>query len=247
VRAVNLANNHILDCGETGLQDTRAHLSGAGIAFAGAGTSAEAALRPALITLGRLKIGLLGFTDNLPAWAAGPRTAGTNFLALADTELQDSRLKRGIAELRVVGAQLIVLSLHWGPNLRSWPSARFRAFARRAIALGIDVVHGHSAHLVQGIERCGRGLVLYDTGDFLNDYWVFPGVRIDRSFSFFLDLDEARPQRLRLVPVKLTPGRVSLARGSEFEAICRTMQRRSLILGTKLRANPQGLELSLQA
>ncbi len=64
--------------------------------------------------------------------------------------------------------------------MRTWPPARFKAFARRAVELGADVFHGHSTHLFRGVEAHAGGVILYSVGDFLDDYRVFPGVRIDR-------------------------------------------------------------------
>jgi poly-gamma-glutamate synthesis protein (capsule biosynthesis protein) len=49
------------------------------------------------------------------------------------------------------------------------PPERFRAFARWLIDRGFDVVHGHSAHVFQGVEAYDGGLILYDTGDFVDD------------------------------------------------------------------------------
>src|SRR5262249_29313679 len=112
-------------------------------------------------------------------------------------------------------------------NLRPWPSSRFRRFARAVSDLGIDVFHGHSAHLLQGVEVSGGRVILYDTGDFLDDYWVFPGIRTDRSCVFLADFVGGKFHRLRVVPVILRPGQVRLARGKEACGIATRMLRRS--------------------
>src|SRR5579871_6644674 len=66
VRAVSLANNHTLDRRALGLWDTLQHLDTAGIRHAGAGRNLEEALRPAILDLGKLRIGLISITDTLP-------------------------------------------------------------------------------------------------------------------------------------------------------------------------------------
>ena len=74
------------------------------------------------------------------------------------------------------GAEIIVLSVHWGPNYRWWPPHRYRRFAREAVNLGVDIVHGHSAHVLQAVEFHGNGLILYDTGDYMEDFLRRTGI-----------------------------------------------------------------------
>ncbi|HYC13791.1 MAG TPA: CapA family protein [Stellaceae bacterium] len=241
IRCVNLANNHALDYDERGLRETLDRLDAGGIAYAGAGRNLPGAVRPALVDLGGMKLGLIGMTDTMPEFAAGPRRAGTNVQRIDDTVASLGLIALQIGELRRAGADTVVLSVHWGPNLRTSPPARFRRFARGAIELGVDIVHGHSAHLIQGVERWGSGLILYDTGNFLDDYWVFPGIRIDRSFVFLVELRKGKPARLCMRPVKLKRGHVDLAVGTDFASTVATMRRRSRPFATPLLRTPQGL------
>lgn len=247
VRAVNLANNHILDFEERGLLETLEHLDAAAIAHVGAGRDCEHAMRPAILDLPGLKLGLIGITDNMPEFAASPQRPGTAYMAIRSDAAALGMVRMLVQGLRRAGAGLIVLSVHWGPNLRIRPPARFRNFARQAADLGVDVVHGHSAHLFQGVEVHNGAVILYDTGDFMNDYWIFPFVRTDRSLIFLLELAEGRMRRLRLVPVHLEPARVSLARGSEARAIMQCMRRRCIRLGTRPSETATGLEVALDS
>lgn len=241
VRAVNLANNHMMDFGARGLADTLQYLDYSGIAGAGAGLDLQDAWTPTIFQAGSLKVGLIGITDNMPEYAARSGKPGTAYLPINTEPPTLALVARQIEELRKLHAETIVLSIHWGPNLRTWPPARFRAFARAAIDLGIDIVHGHSAHLVQGIEIHNGGLILYDTGDFLDDYWVFPGFRTDQSFAFFVDYSNGRPEQLVMVPVCFHRGSLKRARGTEFIQISQRMRRRSLRLGTVLEQGPDRL------
>ncbi|HVM81818.1 MAG TPA: CapA family protein [Stellaceae bacterium] len=241
VRCVNLANNHALDYEERGLGETLDRLDAGGIAHVGAGRNLAGAVRPSLLDAGGAKVGVIGMTDTMPEFAAAPRRAGTNVLRIDDSAASLGLIALQIRELRRAGAETIVLSVHWGPNLRVSPPSRFRRFARAAVELGVDIVHGHSAHLVQGVERWSDGLILYDTGNFLDDYWVFPGIRIDRSFVFLVELRDGKPARLSMRPVKLKRGSVDLATGIDFAATVETMQRRSRPFATVLVRTPHGL------
>lgn len=245
VRIVCLANNHMLDFSEAGLLDTLDTLDAAGIAHAGAGRDAAGAAAPAMLSLPTLTLGLFAATDNMRAFAAGPDRPGTNVLEFDDMPGPLSWVERSVSELRGRGADLVVLSLHWGPNMRRTPSRRFRRFAHAAIERGVDVVHGHSAHVVQAVERHGPGLVLYDTGNFIDDYWKFPLRRTVTSFVFLLDLQEGRPLRLRMVPVRIHPLPPRLATGRDFEAVTRRMAALCAAFGTQVVETPEGLELPL--
>ena len=240
IGGVCLANNHILDCEVTGLTDTLNHLDRAGIAHAGAGRNIREATHPALFRAGEVAVGMVALTNTMPEFAAGPETAGTHYVKIKDDRPTLDRLAHLQRNLRRDGAKVTVLSTHWGPNLRPWPPARYRRFARAVIDLGFDVVHGHSAHILQGVEFRGRGLILYDTGDCLDDYWVFPGIRTDRSAVFFVELGPKGVQRLNIVPTILTPARVRRAQGREARAIIRNI----LGMSPSLAAEP-GLSATL--
>jgi poly-gamma-glutamate synthesis protein (capsule biosynthesis protein) len=245
VRALALANNHILDQRARGLSDTLAHLDRAGIAHAGAGRHLEEAVTPALVNLPGLTLGMIALTNTMPEFAAGPSRPGTNYVRISARGAPLALVGRLVRELRAAGADLVILSAHWGPNLRWWPPAHYRAFARAAIALGVDLFHGHSAHLFQGVELHGRGVILYDTGNFLDDYWIFPFVRTDWSFLFLLDLEQGRPTGLRLAPVVIDNARVRLATPSEAARLRRCMERRSRRFGTRFARVGDSLTLRL--
>ena len=55
---------------------------------------------------------------------------------------------------------------------------------------GIDLVHGHSSHHVQGIERYGGKLIIYGCGDFVDDYAVSPAYRNDLSAVWRVSIEE---------------------------------------------------------
>src|SRR5690606_19771452 len=97
-------------------------------------------------------------------------------------------VEQALDQARQAGAELVVLALHWGPNMVTRPCDEFRRFARAAIERGVNVVYGHSAHVFQAVERRNHGLILYDTGDFIDDYAVDPVLRNDWSFIFLVDV-----------------------------------------------------------
>jgi len=242
IDACTLANNHILDYEEQGLNDTLRILDATGIGHAGAGINAEQAAAAAMIeaTLSEATgavschVALLSFTDNEPGFAAGVEQPGTNYLEIS---LRDSAMKRiaeSIAQARAQGANLVVFSNHWGANFVERPGPEFRSFARRVIELGADIYHGHSAHICQGIEIYHGKPILYDTGNFIDDYAVHPLLRNDRSCLFKIMFEKDRLCGIELMPVSLKVAHVSLAHGKEFDAIGARMEMLCAEFGTRL-------------
>jgi len=237
IDACALANNHILDFEERGLHDTLCVLNKAGIKHAGAGANAVEAAAPALLDVAgppRCRVALISCTDNEPEFAAGADHPGTNYLQVSLEEEALTRIANSIAEARAQGADLVVLSNHWGANFVERPSDEFRCFARRVIELGADIYHGHSAHILQGIEIYQGKPILYDTGNFIDDYAVHPLLRNDRSCLFKLMFEQGKLCRIELLPVSLSVARVVLAQGEEFDAISERMEMLCEQFGTRL-------------
>jgi poly-gamma-glutamate capsule biosynthesis protein CapA/YwtB (metallophosphatase superfamily) len=245
VRFLCLANNHIMDFSEPGLLDTLHALDAAGIHHAGAGRNAAEASAPTILEMRGLKLGVIAATDNMRDFAAGPDHPGTHFIKITDDRGNLDWIDGAASGLRSSGADLIVLSLHWGPNMRMSPSRAFRRFAHAAIECGIDVIHGHSAHVVQAIERHGRGIILYDAGNFIDDYWKFPFHPTTSSFVFLLDIEDRRLARLRMIPVHTHSEPLGLAKGKSFGAIRKRMISICSPFDPPIIVTPEGLEVSL--
>jgi len=218
IDVVTLANNHILDFSYEGLFDTLDALESKNIAYVGAGKNKNQAQQPLLIKKENLTIAIFGYTDNEPGWKAGTQTPGTNYLRVGDIE----RVKQDIAKIKDQ-ADLIIATLHWGPNKRQRPTQKFINFAHQMIDAGIDIIHGHSAHIFQGIEIYKNKIIMYDTGDFIDDYAVDPWLRGDQSFLFHVHIIDGKPTSIELVPVIISRMQVSLATDEQAQDILQKM------------------------
>jgi poly-gamma-glutamate capsule biosynthesis protein CapA/YwtB (metallophosphatase superfamily) len=235
IEACSLANNHTLDFEEQGLLDTLEHLDAAGIRHAGAGRTQEEAVDPAILIVPAdhtHQVALLAFTDNEPSFAAGPDRPGTNYLPVSLRPEVLRRVEGAVSAVREMGVDTVLFSNHWGPNMVQRPNEIFRRFARAVIDLGVDIYYGHSAHVFQGVEIYHGKPILYDTGDFIDDYAVNRELRNDWSFFFRVSVEEGRFERLDLIPVKLSYARVDLATSGEREIILDRMERLSAEMGT---------------
>jgi len=231
VDLVSLANNHVLDFREAGLHETLATLDAAGIAHVGAGRDLAAAARPGRIDADGLRVGVVAFADHPDEWAAGLGSAGINHVRIPADDDHLADLRRSLAVARE-GADLVVLSLHWGPNMRERPSPEFRRFARAAIESGADVVWGHSAHVVQGVEFHQGRPILYDTGELVDDYAVDADVRNDLGALFVIRARPGSIDEVTLVPLRIDDMRVSRLEGAEREWFVERVGRLCAELGT---------------
>ena len=210
IDVVSIANNHILDFGIQGLVDTLKVLDNAHITHVGAGLTIDDARKPVILEKKGIRIGVLGYTDNEPTWLAGVTTPGTNYIKVGDRSQLTyiTQLKQHV--------DIVVVTIHWGPNMREYPTEEFRNFAHAMIDAGADIIHGHSAHIVQPIERYRDKLIMYDTGDFVDDYAVDPQLRNDLSFIFLITIDKsAIIKNIDLVPTKISMMQVNTATGSD--------------------------------
>jgi poly-gamma-glutamate synthesis protein (capsule biosynthesis protein) len=230
VAYASLANNHLLDFREPALRDTLAELDDAGVAHAGAGEDREAAFAPAVFEVDDCRLAVVSLTDNTPEYAAGPDAPG---VARAEMDGSDwDRVEAALDRARDGDPDLLVASLHSGPNMVERPARKHREFARRLVDAGVDLVHGHSAHVFQGIGLREGVPVVHDCGDFVDDYVVDDDLRNDLSFLFEATIEGSRIAELRLRPVAIYDRAVHLA-DDRSAAWCRErMRERSEPFGT---------------
>ena len=240
----SVANNHIRDFGIEGMNETLSVLDAAGIAHAGAGPDLASAARHALLTAGGLRVAVVAYADYPPEWAATPDSSGTNHTLVSTDPEHFARVEDSLAEARRE-ADLVIFSIHWGPNMRARPPKAFRQFARRVVESGADVFWGHSAHVVQGVEVYKGKLILYDTGDFVDDYMVDERLRNDLSALFLVRATPPVIDRLDLLPVRIENKQVNLAEGADRKWIVRQLTELSEEMGTEVSEAQHGLSIQV--
>jgi poly-gamma-glutamate synthesis protein (capsule biosynthesis protein) len=241
----SLANNHAGDFETAGLVETLRVLDGAGIAHAGAGRNLAEAALPAVLTADRYRIGIIAFTDYPVAWAAAPGRPGVNYTKVSIHPKHFGKIESGIRAARAL-ADLVIFSIHWGPNMVSRPSPEFKEFARAVIDAGADVFWGHSAHVVHGVEVWHGKPILYDTGDFVDDYMVDRDLRNDLSALFLLHARPPAVDEVELVPVKIDAMRVNRAHGAERDWFARRFSGLCAEMSTPVRSSDERLIIELQ-
>jgi poly-gamma-glutamate capsule biosynthesis protein CapA/YwtB (metallophosphatase superfamily) len=217
VDCVTLANNHALDFGIEALLDTFGYLSDAGIRFAGAGENIEQARAPVVLQ----GLPIVAFSDHEVGFAAGPERPG-----IAYADIRDS-----LPDWVLEAASGALVCPHWGPNMTPAPVPPVGAAARRLRDAGATLVAGTSAHVFHGVED----RILYDLGDFVDDYAVNSRLRNDLGLLFLVDVEPDGPRRIEAVPLRLEYAHTRLARGEEADWIRRRFREACCALGTEAR------------
>ena len=160
---VSVANNHTLDFGPVAFLDTLRIARRNRIATVGGGHDLVAARRPVIVQRGGMRIAFLGYSDVRPdGFTAARSTAGT---APADT----TAIRADVVSARR-RADVVLVWVHWGAELARRADARQRLFASAALNAGAHIVLGSHPHVLQGVVRpTRRVLVAWSLGNF-----VFP-------------------------------------------------------------------------
>jgi poly-gamma-glutamate capsule biosynthesis protein CapA/YwtB (metallophosphatase superfamily) len=187
---VSLAGNHCMDWGSDALLETAGYLREQQLAVVGAGASIREARRPAICALGNTKVAFLAYSSILPMnyWAednragCAPMRAWTHYEQIEHDQpgtparihtyanhADLSALRDDIRAARAV-ADVVMVSLHWGIHFVPAVIADYqREVGHAAIDAGADVILGHHAHILKGVEVYRDKPILYSLGNFAID------------------------------------------------------------------------------
>ncbi|MCC6126716.1 MAG: CapA family protein [Pirellulales bacterium] len=158
---VGLANNHVMDHGEAGLECTLRTCDKFGLAAIGAGPNLAAARRHFVGDVGGIRIGVVAAAER--EWiAAGEATAGVNPLDAVE-------FVRFVKRERASFDKLIVL-LHGGNEHNPYPSPRMVDTCRFLVEEGADLVAVQHTHCPGCFEYYRGGTILYGQGNLIFDY-----------------------------------------------------------------------------
>jgi poly-gamma-glutamate capsule biosynthesis protein CapA/YwtB (metallophosphatase superfamily) len=204
-----------------------------------------------------VRIGLISLTDNEPEWEAQNKSAGINYIPITlEPNKYYYRLKNCIEKAKKQ-SDLVIVSSHVGPHFRETPSIKYINFAHKIIDFGADIYWGHSNHMPQGIEiykqnNNNNKIILYDCGDFIDDYAIDSNFRNDLTFIFLLHFHLDKNYKLlnnnsnngnillqnstiELIPTKISNFMVNIipVDDNDTDLIIKRMAKRCALLGTK--------------
>lgn len=160
--ALTRANNHALDYGEYGLQQTSAGLDRYGMPHTGASRTPAEREQILVLDAGGIKVALLNYTY------------GTNGIPLPEpwsvNMLDSEQIRRDIGRARnIAGVDLVAVALHMGVEYARDPSEEQIYFVNLALEAGADIILGNHPHVIQRIERRGGKAVVFSLGNFISN------------------------------------------------------------------------------
>jgi len=161
----SVASNHALDFGEPGVVATLEALDEAGLQHAGTARSPEEDTRPALYEAGGIQVAQLSYAYGFNGLT---RPAGKEWLV---DQIDPALILADAQAARTAGAELVVVSLHWGSEYKQEVVAAQQevADALAAVPGAVDLVVGSHAHVVQPISKVGEMWVVWGMGNLLSD------------------------------------------------------------------------------
>lgn len=203
IEAVSFANNHRLDYGQQGCDDTIEAFESEGIAYA----------YDSVVGYYEVKGITIGFIS---------------FNEVYDGKKVETFITEGIETLKAAEVDLILACCHWGSELHNYPEDYQKELARMCVDLGADLVIGHHPHVIQGIDVYNGTYIVYSLGNFCfggnknpkdKDSMIF-----QQTFTF-VDGVKQEDDDIRVIPVHISSRQnrndyqPTLVTGSEAEKI----------------------------
>jgi poly-gamma-glutamate capsule biosynthesis protein CapA/YwtB (metallophosphatase superfamily) len=200
---VSFSGNHCLDWGPDGFFDTIDNLKGAGLAVVGVGANIAQARAPVIEEANGVRVAFLAYNSILPSnyWAeadrpgCAPMRAWTIYEqiepdqpgtpARIHTHALRADLEAMVADVKAAReiADVVVMSIHWGIHFIPAVLADYQQeVARVAIDAGVDLVLGHHAHILKGVEVYRGKAIFYSMGNFAIDLRMTPAHAQGKGF-----------------------------------------------------------------
>jgi poly-gamma-glutamate capsule biosynthesis protein CapA/YwtB (metallophosphatase superfamily) len=214
VDVVTMANNHTLDYGRVGLQDTLDAAREAGEPIVGIGLNAEQAYAPWITSVRGVRIAFIGMSqigELASSWAAKDDRSG---MAMAfDTA-------RAVAAVRSARqqAEVVVIFMHWGQEYNECPTAAQKSFAKKMADAGATMIIGSHVHVLQGDGWLGKTFVAYGMSNFL---WWLNDAQTNDTGVMRVTLTGATITKTEFLPayINRTTGQPELVSGGEATRI----------------------------
>ena len=210
VDVVNLANNHTYDYSQEGYDDTVKALDDAGIGYFGNGTYL-------IKEINGINVGFIGIVSAYN-W---------------------KNVKPATDYLKKNGADVIIVSFHWGNMSETTANKDQIKAARYAIDCGADLVIGHHPHVLQGIEKYKGKYIVYSLGNFMFDGNIISDIEnrtsiiFQQTFTFNLSEKKITDSSIDIIPILVTSSKSRnnfqpiLAEGKDKDAILQKIKDRS--------------------
>ncbi len=175
----SVANNHISDQGQKGVDETYKNLSALGFLFSGQGDGRISSINATSTVAGGRRIALLSFSTVY-------RTLPESTLLSMITKAKEDN-------------DFVVVNIHWGVEYEHQAYSKQRSLASKMAAAGADLIIGHHPHVVQGAELIGNTPVFYSLGNFIFDQSDSDDTQEELAVSADITMNSLK---IKLLPLK---------------------------------------------
>ena len=220
IELVNTVNNHCMDFGRAGYQDSLATLEAAGVDSFGSiyPGRKDGYDRLGVRDVNGIRFGFIGFSY--------------------PQEADQKRIAKRIATLREQGCDVVVVSLHWGRETHPTPTTGQMTYAKKIIDAGADMIWGHHPHVLQPIQFYNGRPILYSTGNFTFGTMS----NVDPATGIFQLTYQKKDGRVQLAELSVVPCQTQ--RSPDFRPIILTeeAQRQAVFGKLMLKKEYKGFE-----
>jgi poly-gamma-glutamate capsule biosynthesis protein CapA/YwtB (metallophosphatase superfamily) len=202
-KVVNLANNHAMDQGLSGLNYTQQFLAEKGIEYLGVGPNKADAWKPKYLTVKGIKIGFIGVSYA----SLNDNGASTNDYVARIEEVD--RLRASIKQAKSE-SDYVLVTMHAGTEYVRNPNQAQIDFARAAVDAGADIVIGAHPHWIQTFEKYKDKYIFYSLGNFIFDQMppdrregLVLNITLLKSEGGGREKPETRGEKIELIPVMI--------------------------------------------
>lgn len=163
IHLATLANNHLMDCGREGLEETIQKFNQANISTIGAGVNQDTAERPFIKQINDTRIAIFN-----AYWYRRPMYREFDFYATGNEPGVACLSGRIFEQIKAEKASYpngkILVIAHWGVDFKSVHQKQ-REYAHSLVDAGADIIIGHGAHMIQEIEKNDSSIIAYSIGN----------------------------------------------------------------------------------
>lgn len=191
---VSIANNHMFDYGNNGIEDTIKVLNKYSIAYIGAGKSEKEAYHVQIKDIYGVKIGFIALSE----WQFGvyDDTNKENYGIAWVNSIHVNEIIKS-AKKKV---DILIASIHAGAEDVPLPLKEWRVRYKNLIELGIDVIIGHHTHIAQGYEFYNDKLIIYSLGNSLFNYGKYSYEK-SHSYAVSIVIKNKKEINLEIIPI----------------------------------------------
>lgn len=198
---VSLANNHVLDYGRDALEDTlkflnRTNIKNIGLYYHHKSWNNKPIKRFEIIRKNNIRLGFLAYSAIVPG----------NFLSTEDRPgimsaiFFEKAITKDVKELKKK-VDVVVVSLHMGREYFKNVTEYQKAYARKAIDVGADIVVGHHPHVLERIENYKNGLIFYSLGNLVFDQKEQKHKGVSKSMIVKVFFEGSKISYIKIIPV----------------------------------------------